>query len=53
MDIGNIGVITTRGEELHQIIAICDDIVYCVPLNKSKVHLCFVHEFWVLLDKLP
>lgn len=53
MQIGNVGVITTRGTELHQIIAICDDIIYSVPLNKNKVHLCFANEFWVLLDQLP
>ena len=51
---GNIGIITTKGQDLYEITGERDGLLYCLPLSGPKtVAVCLPHAFWVLLDKMP
>jgi hypothetical protein len=49
---GNIGIITTHGQELHRIDSIDENgLIYCHSLDKKPFYrVCTAAEFWVLLD---
>jgi len=51
---GNIGVITTKGQELHEVTSLQNGLVYCLPLSHPKtLAVCLPNHFWVLLDRMP
>ena len=51
LTIGNIGVITTLGQDLYEITGIQNGLVYCVSFCSPKnVKVCLPNHFWVLLD---
>lgn len=49
---GNIGIITTHGQELHRITSIDDaGLVYCQTMGEKPFHrVCKSSDFWVILD---
>lgn len=52
LTIGNIGVITTLGQDLYEITGIQNGLVYCVSFCSPKiVRVCLPDQFWVLLDE--
>ena len=51
---GNIGVITTKGQDLYEVTSIQNGLLYCLPLSHPKVlAVCLPWQFWVLLDRMP
>ena len=51
LKIGNLGVITTLGEDIYEITGIKNGLVYCVSFCFPKtVKVCLPDQFWVLLD---
>jgi hypothetical protein len=51
---GNIGVITTLGQELYEVTGLQNGLVYCLPIEGPKVcKVCTPSNFWVLLDAMP
>lgn len=51
---GNIGVITTKGQDLYEVTSRQNGLLYCLPINAPKIlAVCLPWHFWVLLDKMP
>lgn len=51
---GNVGIITTKGQDLHEVTAVRGGLVYSLPLNGHKTcAVCLPWQFWVLLDHMP
>lgn len=52
--IDNIGIITTKGQDLMRVTGVSGGLVYCVPFNGPyAVQVCLPDQFWVLLDRMP
>lgn len=54
IEIENIGVITTQGQDLVRVTGFANGLVYAVPIaGPYAVRVCLPDQFWVLLDRMP
>ena len=51
---GNVGIVTTKDDQLCEVTSVQNGLVYCLPMTAPKVlRVCLPWHFWVLLDKMP